>query len=256
MNINNIKKLLKVYFYENWKNDVIYNFVIMIVLSLMFVLLTAGAFQNSIIYIAAVVLIIYYPCRVFSKLHQASSRIHYLMIPASKSEKVVTGMLLTNVYYVLGIIISISLGFLIGYSIMTIINPDYFAGLGIHNLSEFMMTYTPLSLVKSDDFAQLVLKLYVGISAMFFAAIYFRKSPFWKLMLVGFIVFMVLAIIMLGTEWLNVLVTVPAEIRNGNYYKTEHYLTTSSDWYLYVLYSLAIVYFYAMSFLRMRETEA
>lgn len=256
MNINNIKNLLKVYFYENWKNDVIYNFVIMIVLSLMFVLLAAWPFQNSVIYITAVVLIIYYPCRVFSKLHQASSRIHYLTIPASNSEKVVTGMFLANIYYVLGIMISITLGLLISYPIMHIIDPEYFAGLGIHNLGEFIMTYTPLSFVKSDEFAQMVLKLYAGIAAMFFAAIYFKKSPFWKMMLVGFIVSLVVSAIMFGTEWLNVLATVPAEIRNGNYYKTEHYLATSSDWFSYVTYSLVIVYFYAMSFLRMRETEA
>ena len=256
MNINNIKNLLRVYFYENWKNDVIYNFVIMIVLSLMFVLLAAWPFQNSVIYLAAVVLIIYYPCRVFSKLHQASSRIHYLTIPASNSEKVVTGMFLANIYYVLGIMISITLGLLIAYPIMSIISPEYFAGLGIHNVREYIMTYTPLSFVKSDNFVQMVLNLYTGIAVMFFAAIYFKKSPFWKLMLVGFIVSLVVGAIMWGTEWLNVLATVPAEIRNGNYYKTEHYLATSSAWFSYVMYGLAIVYFYAMSFLRMRETEA
>ena len=61
---------------------------------------------------------------------------------------------------------------------------------------------------------------------------------------------------MAGTEWLNVVLTVPAEIRNGNYYKVEHNIVTSSNWFSYVAYSVSIVYFYAMSFLRMRETEA
>ena len=75
-------------------------------------------------------------------------------------------------------------------------------------------------------------------------------------MLTGFIVTLVFGVIMAGTEWLNVVSAVPAEIRNGNYYKVEHYITTSKDWFPYVACCATIVYFYAMSFLRMRETEA
>ena len=100
------------------------------------------------------------------------------------------------------------------------------------------------------------LLLYASISVMFFAAIYFKKSPFWKLMLTGFVVSLVLGALMVSTEWLNALAVVPAEIRNGNYYKTEHYIATSKEWFPYVACCVSIVYFYAMSFLRMRETEA
>ena len=61
---------------------------------------------------------------------------------------------------------------------------------------------------------------------------------------------------MTGTEWLNVVMTVPAEFRNGNYVKVEHSIVSSSNWTPYVTLSVITVYFYAMSFLRMRETEA
>lgn len=106
------------------------------------------------------------------------------------------------------------------------------------------------------EYVKNALMVYASISTMFFAAIYFKKSPFWKLLLTGFVVSMVVGAIMFGVEWLNVALTVPAEIRNGNYYKTVSNVTTTDKWLPYVVYSVTIVYFYAMSFLRMRETEA
>jgi len=248
MNINNIIKLIKAYFYENWRNDVIYSFGIMAALSLIMTIMSGSPLVTGI-KIAAVVFMVYYPCRFYSKLHQPSSRIHFLMTPVTNAEKVVTGMLLTNIYFVAGIVLSVLIGQILGYGIVNMYNPDAFALYEIHNLGEFLEMQIP---IHGDG----VLMFFAGISIMFFAAIYFKKSPFWKLLLAGFIISLVFGAIMAGTEWLNVLLAVPAEIRNGGYYKVEHNIVTSSNWFPYVAYSVVIVYFYAMSFLRMRETEA
>ena len=249
MNINNIIKLIKAYFYENWRNDLIYSFGIMAALSLIMTMVS-GSPDLTGIKIAAVVFMVYYPCRFFSKLHQPSSRIHFLMTPVTNAEKVVTGMLLTNIYFVAGIVLSVLIGQILGYGIVNMYKPDIFAPYGIHNLGEFLKW----QVLYIDGEA--VLMFFAGISIMFFAAIYFKKSPFWKLLLAGFVISLVFGAIMASVEWLNVLLTVPAEIRNGHYYKVEHNIATSSDWFMYVAYSVTIVYFYAMSFLRMRETEA
>ena len=250
MNINNIIKLIKAYFYENWRNDVIYSFGIMTALSLLMTIMSSSPYLTEI-KIAAVVFMVYYPCRFFSKLHQPSSRIHYLMTPATNAEKVVTGMLLTNIYFVAGIVLSVLIGQILGYGIVNMYKPDIFAPYGIHNLGEFLKwQVSPIDV-------ELVLMFFASISTMFFAAIYFKKSPFWKLLLAGFVISLVFGTIMAGVEWLNVLLTVPAEIRNGHFYKVvEHNIVISSNWFPYVAYSVTIVYFYAMSFLRMRETEA
>ncbi len=249
MNINNIIKLIKAYFYENWRNDLIYSFGIMAALSLIMTIVSGNPDLTGI-KIAAVVFMVYYPCRFFSKLHQPSSRIHFLMTPVTNAEKVVTGMFLTNIYFVAGIVLSVLIGQILGYGIMNVYRPGIFAPCGIHNLGEFLK----MQVLPYDG--ETVLMFFASISTMFFAAIYFKKSPFWKLMLAGFAISLVFGAIMAGTEWLNVLLTVPAEIRNGNYYKVEHNIVTSSNWFPYVALSVAIVYFYAMSFLRMRETEA
>ena len=84
MNINNIIKLVKAYFYENWRNDLIYSFGIMAALSLIMTIVSGSPLLTEI-KLAAIVFMVYYPCRVFSKLHQPSSRIHYLMTPATNA---------------------------------------------------------------------------------------------------------------------------------------------------------------------------
>ena len=244
MNINNIINLIKAYFYENWQKDVIYNFVIMLAIAFFATLMDPG--DPTVFLFAAAVLMVFYPCRLFSQLHRPSSRTHFLTIPASNSEKVVAGMFLANVYYVIGMIVSVAIGLFAAYGILKVTNHLEYDG----------MINGPVPTMLLPDIATGILTLYVSIAVMFFAAIYFKKSPFWKLMLTGFILSLVFGTVMAGTEWLNVVMTVPAEIRNGNYYKVEHYITTSNDWFSYVVCCVTIVYFYAMSFLRMRETEA
>ena len=247
MNTNNIIKLIKAYFYENWQKDLIYNFLIVLAIGLFSVL--SSPFDTGVATFAAVFLIIYYPCRLFSKMQQPSSRMHYLMVPASNSEKVVTGMLLVNIYYVLGIVLSEVIGVLLGYGILSVVHQGTVSIMDGITLGKMLG-------VGPQQYGLSILMVYTSIAVMFFAAIYFKKSPFWKLLLTGFVISLVLGAIMACTDWLNVLMAVPAEIRNGNYVKVEHYVTTSSNWFPYVACCVAMVYFYAMSFLRMRETEA
>ena len=240
MNIKNITKLLKAYFYENWQNDLIFGFVIVMAISLFSMLISP--FDAGVGNIAAVILMIYYPCRLFSKLHNSSSRMHYLMIPASNAEKVVTGMFLANIYYVLGVMLFLSIGILLGYGINKIFNPDIEA---TPNLFKYVFFSSSLS----------ILEFYTWIAFTFFAAIYFRKSPFWKLLLTGFLILIVFITVMAATVWLNAKSVLPAGSLYRNYIKTESYVLTGSDWLPYVFCCSAIVYCYAMSFLRMKETE-
>ena len=242
MNTNNIIKLIKAYFYENWQKDLLYSFAVVATLAMFN--MAFGLFSSRFAILFAMVLMVLQPTRVFGNLYQSSSRMHYLTIPASNNEKVVANMLLVNVYFVIVMALALCVGFLFGYGIVYISDPEMVR----HNWE----------IVKEIicNSGMVLLILFTSIAVMFFASIYFKKSPFWKLILVGFVVSIVLGAIMAGVDWLNFVLTVPAEIRNGNYFKTEHYITTSLDWFPYVVCCVTIVYFYAMSFLRMRETEA
>jgi hypothetical protein len=242
MNINNIIKLIKAYFYENWQKDLYYSFAIAACLSLLY--MAFGVFSLYLVLCFAVVMLVIYPTRVFGKLYQPSSRMQYLSLPASNNEKVVTNMLLVNIYYVIGMGISIGIGLLLGYAIGYVRDPELVRIKWQHITEAMSISARPIMLI------------YTSMAAMFFASIYFRKNPVAKMVLVGFVISLVLGAIMACTDWLNFVLTVPAEIRNGNYFKTEHYVTTSSNWFPYVASCVSIVYFYAMSFLRMKETEA
>jgi len=241
MNINNIIKLVKAYFYENWQKD-IYSFGLVFVLA--FLSTAVGIFDSVILYGGMVALIAIYPLRYFDKLHQSSSRIHYLMIPATNEEKVLTGIILTNIYFISLIFISAILGVLLGCGVLKLTTPEMTI-----NCKEMISRMLP-STVRS------YMVIIMVVSVIFFGAIYFRKSPAWKIVLVSLAVFLVLGAIMAGTEWLNVVMTVPAEIRNGNYVRVEHSISENWEWSPYVTLCVITLYFYAMSFLRMRETEA
>lgn len=241
MNINNIIKLIKAYFYENWQKD-LYTFGLVLIFA--FLSMAWPSLNSFLGFSVIVVLIAIYPLRFFDKLHQPSSRIHYLMIPATNEEKVLTGILLTNIYFILLVFISAFIGALLGYGVLKLSTPEMEM-----NFKEILGLMLPSS-VRSYLF------LITMVSIIFFGSIYFKKSPAWKIVLVCLAVFLVLGAIMTGTEWLNVLMTVPAEIRNGNYIKVEHSIMSSSKWTPYVINIVITVYFYAMSFLRMKETEA
>ena len=58
MNINNIIKLIKAYFYENWQNDVIYNFLVIMAVALFSMLMSP--FDVGVVFFASFFLIIYY----------------------------------------------------------------------------------------------------------------------------------------------------------------------------------------------------
>ena len=242
MNINNIIKLIKAYFYENWQRDLLYSFAVVATLAMFN--MAFGLFSSRFAIVFAMVLMVLQPTRVFGNLYQSSSRMHYLTIPASNSEKVVANILLVNVYFVIVMALALCIGFLLGYGIGYVRDPE--------------MVRHHWEIVKEIicNSGMVLLILFTTIAVMFFASIYFKKSPFWKLILTGFVVSIVLGAILACTDWLNYVLTVPAEIRNGNYFKTEYYTTTSLDWFPYVVCCVTIVYSYAMSFLRMRETEA
>ena len=242
MNINNIKNLIRAYFYENWQKD-LYNFGLAAAFA--FLCMAFRIFDHVVAYSAIVALMVIYPLRLFGKLHQPSSRIHYLMVPATNGEKVLTGILLTNVYFLSLVFISATIGVLAGYGVLKLTTPELSL-----SCKEMVALMWPSS---GSSFMVLVML----ISVVFFGAIYFKKSPAWKIILVSFVIFLGIEAIMSATEFLNVVMTVPAEIRHGNYVMTESYVTSpSSKWFRYAVLCAITVYFYAMSFLRMRETEA
>lgn len=245
MNIENIKNLLRAYFYKEGKRDLIYSF------GMMFIIAFLGCFiagDRSIFLFIAVVMMLVYPSRVFISLYQSSSRIHYLLIPASNNEKVLSSMLLVNIYYVFGMMICL------------------FSGVFLGMLLEMAISSTPIEFNELTSIFRdsvvpewsSILTFYLALSISFFACIYFRKNPLGKLFGVLILCFIVLMAVFAVTHKLNELAAVPREILNNSYIVTSTKNINFADLNRpvdIVLQSIGIVFFYALSFLRMKETE-
>ncbi|MDD2623004.1 MAG: hypothetical protein PHY06_08075, partial [Bacteroidales bacterium] len=89
LSLTRIKHLLNRYFIENWKKDL---YVGLVLLVIAFASNPMAGF-SSFVYI---VMILLYTGRIFGNLAHKESAQHYLMIPASTSEKLITNIFLSH----------------------------------------------------------------------------------------------------------------------------------------------------------------
>ena len=250
MNINNIIKLLKVYFTSNWRKD-LYEFLIMIAI-MIFCMITGGSV--SLAFFVAYILICIYPSRVFKNLYQSSSRMMYLTLPVTNAEKVTTGIALVNVYYMFVIFVALTLGFILGYGAEMM----FYGGHGMLSNIGFSESFS--SFMKNMLSVDSVLMLYTALSAFFFGAIYFKKRSFGATFGVMVCLGFIMSIVMMLTVQLNAMAAfsttswLPYPLFDASF--DFGFSEKTGKVISYTLTCLTIVYFYAMSFLRMRETEA
>ena len=241
MNTKNIANLLKAYFIENWKTD-LFQFGILAAVVLFGTINGNSSNLNFSIFAACVFLMIY-PERLFRNLHGNSPKIHYLSIPASNSEKVVTNMLLANIYYVVGLVISCALGLVLAHLYLKVRGFD---GMNFYNLYDGNLAG--------------ILMIYAILSMFFFGSIYFRRRTTLSTIGVGMLIGTVFFVLVMLTLWVNGMTLIPKGAAYHDYIWSFDSSISLSDTMEniigYVGLSLIIIYFYALSFLRLKETEA
>ncbi len=243
MKINNIINLLRQYFMENWKRDLWYlGFIIF------FSIISSLEPEASlgISGLISVIFILIYAASSFGELKQKTYSVHFLMTPASLEEKLTTKILLANVYFVGASLLALFIGQLIGYLITTVSYGKEM--LASANLFPFLIS-------SWSECAE----LYMAIAILFFGGIYFKGRSALKTILtvvgIAFLYFFLLCI----TIYLNFKTIVP-----DGY--SLHSIKDNAFSYFSNVDSLGIVpiasciifiiYFYAMSYLRLKETEA
>lgn len=242
MNIKNIKNLFNAYFIENWKTD-LFQFGILAAIVLFGTLTSnsGGSDSNVPVVVSSIVLMIY-PERLFRNLHSASSKIHYLSIPASTGEKVLVNMLLANIYMVAVVVLACSVGYGLSYLYWVMRG---FEGAAFHGLHIYPSG---------------ALLIYTMLSVFFFGSIYFRKRTSISTIGVGLLIGLVFSILFSLILWVNGMLLVPKGTAFHEYIWSFDYSVDLSERMeevlLYVVMGVMIVYFYALSFLRLRETEA
>ncbi len=238
MNTKNITNLLKAYFIESWKTD-LFQFGILVAIVLFGTIMNGAGMQFAIF--CATIFLMIYPERLFRNLHSNSPKIHYLSIPASNSEKVVANMLLANIYYIAGLALSCVIGF------------------GLAHLYLTMRGYDGVNLGTCIN-GNGILLIYSLLAVFFFGSVYFRKRTTLSTIGVGMLIGMIFATLFSLVLWVNGMILIPKDAVFGDYRWSFDFPEDLSERFLNVLFYLSlsaeIIYFYALSFLRLKETEA
>ncbi|HOS15941.1 MAG TPA: hypothetical protein PKX15_02845 [Bacteroidales bacterium] len=231
LSLTRIKHLLNRYFIENWKKDL---YVGLVLLVIAFVSNPMAEF-SSFVYMVMVLL---YTSRIFSNLAYKESAQHYLMIPASTTEKLITNIFLSHIYYVLLLLAFLVLGILLRALILA-------------PYCDESLCYTFLKFkFNSFNFAS-YLSFLSFQSILAFGSVYFRKNAFIKTLLILSAFFFFLTILVIFIIRMNVgSMTLLVEefdyyVRNPNL----NYLIPS------IISIVFTCFFWILSYFRLRETE-
>ncbi|MBP5556590.1 MAG: hypothetical protein J6X65_02625 [Bacteroidales bacterium] len=168
----------------------------------------------------------------FRRLSNQSSGIMYLTLPASTLEKVVVTILQVQIYYLVLLVLSGLAGYALSICLLALTVP------AVH-VSEF------IKLVDWRGFGYLVLLLTTGTSAMLFASVYFKKlAMLWSTLIGIAVLFVAIAIDI-----------VIARFSDGMTMRFLELSSTARDTMYIIVMSVVTLFFWFMTWLRLRETE-
>lgn len=228
LSLTRIKHLLNRYFIENWKKDL---YVGLVLLVIAFVSNPMAGF-SSFVYI---VMILLYTGRIFGNLAHKESAQHYLMIPASTSEKLITNIFLSHIYYVLLLSVFLVLGILLRALILAPLCDD---------------TSSCTFLIPYISFAS-YLSFLLFQSILVFGSVYFKKNAFIKtlLSLSAFFFFLTMLVIFIIRMNVGSMTRLAEEF---DYYVRNPYPSYLIPSIISIVFTC---FFWILSYFRLRETE-
>lgn len=168
----------------------------------------------------------------FRRLSNQSSGIMYLTLPASTIEKVVVNILLVNVYYFVLLVLS----GLSGYALSVCMLAPMFPSENVFEGFKFILW---------DGFGYFAILLTAGAAAVLFASVYFKKLALLWSFLIGVAVFFITIAINVAIYYLS----------DGIMQKNWCLSPGEAEAMYYVTFSLVTLFFWFMTWLRLRETE-
>lgn len=236
LSINRIGLLLKRFFIQNLRKDMrLMGAAIACSIFLHFVRIPAvvGPFTPVIFWLC-----LYMAGTIYKLFADRNHGLMYTMLPASTLEKAVVSILIVSVYYVILAFFAEFIGCILGEIIR------YLVMIGMNGFAEANLNF---DITFQDHLAMSLLILAMVQSIFLFGSIYFRKHAIVKTILVG-----------LGLLFALVLVIV---IIAATFMDTETRYTYSPIFYgdatciSIIIISLITLFFWGMSYLRLRETE-
>ncbi len=236
MNKARIKLLFLRFFRENWKKDLLF-------FSIFFAISILGGARNSseFVFTMFTFCFIYFAGISFSVLKNRFSGEHYLMIPANGLEKVSVNIILVNLYYGVILWVLANIGVLLGVFIRQFLTPDFI--------------FSPVTMADLQNIfhidAEWVL-FYLLCSAIFtFGSVYFKRRAIIKT--IG-VIFAFFSLIFLIDGLL-----IHFFIKDIYHFKCNFYIDKeslfSTRWAVMVIEIIIILFFWGLTYLRLKETE-
>lgn len=168
----------------------------------------------------------------FRRLSNSASGIMYLTLPASTLEKVMVNILLVNVYYFVLLVVS----GLAGYALCLCMLAPMYPSENVFVCFKFINWWA---------FGSFAILLTAGAAAMLFASVYFKKLALLWSFLIGVAVLFVTIVI-------NVVIS---SMGGGNMQRIWDLSHDAAEAIYYLIFSLVTLFFWFMTWLRLRETE-
>jgi hypothetical protein len=240
LNINRLGLLLKRYFIENKQRELTFWGITIVVFTLMHL---AGAQEKSIsvemfLYISGFI----FAARTFKIFNHTPGGMHYLLIPATHFEKLTTAILLSTFYYFVMILITYSLGTILG----TTIGNFFFES---NNPIVFTLFYSHADIYSNSHSLLNKFIFFAEIQSVFIlGSIYFKGNVIgktWLTMTALGIIIAIIQISLMKILWGDMHF---AETFN---YQTGHLLGSN----IKVLVYLLIPFFWVVSYFRLKEKQ-
>lgn len=230
--------LMKNIFLQNWKRDLCI-FLCMMGGMAIWKWLSVVLFQRGCLFLtyqpinfAVAATVFCLASLTFRRLSNQSSGIMYLTLPASTLEKVVVAILQVQVYYFLLLFLPGLAGYVLSLCMLAPMYPS-------ENVFFF------IKLIEWEGFGYNLLALTAGASVMLFASVYFRKLALLWSSLIGFAVIFVTIVID----------TAIARFFDGMMVRSCQLSQSGAEAMYIMIFSLITLFFWFMTWLRLRETE-
>jgi len=239
ISFHRIGLLLKRYFVENWKKDLVVMGIVFAFEIVIFPYRIASFTQKEpMSWFLLFVCFSLFSGRIFGMLGKPSAAVNYLMLPASRMEKLTTNIILSHFYYPPILIAASYLGVLGRSFLCTLLFEDYTTtGIG------FTFFNTPV------EAWVLILIIFLNNAVMMFGSIYFKKKAVIKTLLCeGAFAFASIILVFV----------IEIILHKAGYIVTHVRFPEIKDYIANIMYTIMIcttVFFWVLSYFRLKETE-
>ncbi|MBQ7551125.1 MAG: hypothetical protein IJT04_06330 [Bacteroidales bacterium] len=215
--------LAKSIFCQNWSRDWKIFLVIIILHAFHFALNgVVGVYYP--LSLAVIMVLLYLAGTTYRLLEDTKHAMFYMALPVSTAEKFWVNLFFVHIYYLVAFVLVSVLGFYIGVL--------------LNNIFEIrMMDWTTDLTIHWGSFARSVCILVAGQAALMFGSVFFKRHAFIKSLLCMGLLFLDLALIFLFIPELF-----------GFY-------ADVTEWYSLMCAGLIALYFWILTYLRLKETE-